>query len=202
MRNDKKQTETLLKQLKETAATFQKGKPDLKGLKHLEQQLGMDDLATESQKNGDQFVIYGLVSGEFEDQCTPVEMPYIAPKFKLEWGDGPSDQIETHDNEVLYISACNIYQNIRFNGLTIKQIFIWPNSTLPNGDPTVQIHTSGGICYDQLEPCSCTQRDYMLTVQNAAPGNYYVVIQYELKSVELIQNLFPYEVFPIHLINS
>ena len=200
MSNDKNEAAQFLKQIKDLSASFEKGKPNLKGLKKLEEQFGNEQLAPKLP--GNQFVIYGGLSGEFGDQCTPVDMPYIAPKFKLEWGDGPSDQIETHDNEVLYISACNTYQNIRFNGLTIKQIFIWPNSTLPNGDPTVQIHTGAGICYDKLEPCSCTKRDYMLTVQNAAPGNYFVIIQYELESVELIQNLFPYDYFPINLINS
>ncbi|MBL4662588.1 MAG: hypothetical protein JKY22_03290 [Flavobacteriaceae bacterium] len=199
---NKSDAKGLMKQLKDIGLTYKKGKPNIKGLKKFEQQLRKEGLAPQYPKGFDQFIIFGGISGEFGDACTPIEVPYIAPKFKLEWGDGPSDQIETHDNEVLYISACNTYQNIRFNGLTIKQVWVFPNSTLPNGDPTVQIHTSEGICYGDIDPCSCTKRDYMLTVQNAAQGNYFVVIQYELKSIELLSNLFPYDYFPIQLINS
>ena len=99
MSNDKNEAAQFLQKIKDLSASFEKGKPDLKGLKKLQEQLGNEKLAPKLP--GNQFVIYGGFSGDFGDECNQVDVPYIAPKFKLEWVDGPSDQIETHDNEVL-----------------------------------------------------------------------------------------------------
>ncbi|WP_430410957.1 hypothetical protein [Kordia sp.] len=56
--------------------------------------------------------------------CSTLDLPTLEPCFYLHWGDGPQDQMGTRDQEVLYITACNPYGNLRFRGLTITKVTI------------------------------------------------------------------------------
>lgn len=41
------------------------------------------------------------------ERCAPAELPVIRPCFKLQWGDGPEDRIETDDVEIFCLTAWN-----------------------------------------------------------------------------------------------
>jgi hypothetical protein len=56
--------------------------------------------------------------------CSTLDLPTLEPCFYLHWGDGPKDQMTTNDHEVLYITACNPYGNLRFRGLTVTKVSI------------------------------------------------------------------------------
>ena len=56
------------------------------------------------------------------ETCSTLDLPTLEPCFYLHWGDGPEDQMTTRDHEVLYITACNPYGNLRFRGLTITKV--------------------------------------------------------------------------------
>ncbi|MEM6684919.1 MAG: hypothetical protein AAF617_03900 [Bacteroidota bacterium] len=56
--------------------------------------------------------------------CSSLELPKLEPCFYLHWGDHSKDQLVTNNSEVLYITACNPYQNLRMRGITITKISI------------------------------------------------------------------------------
>ncbi|MDD1607371.1 MAG: S8 family serine peptidase [Methylococcaceae bacterium] len=124
-------------------------------------------------------------SGLVEGICTPVEIPAFAPCFSLHWGDSPNDQIETHDTEIIYITACNPYCNVSFKGLKIIAIRIIPNYVLPNGEMAVELAASSLICYDTLGPLACATREYALITGSTAPGNYKLEFDYCIEDIEL-----------------
>ncbi|ACF42779.1 S8 family peptidase [Pelodictyon phaeoclathratiforme] len=118
-------------------------------------------------------------------ECTEVTIsPSLEPCFKLHWGDSPQDQIETHDTEIIYITACNPYCNITFKGLKIIAIRIIPNYVLPNNEMAVELAASSLICYGTLGPSRCTTREYALITSDTAPGTYSLEFEYCIEEIE------------------
>jgi hypothetical protein len=127
--------------------------------------------------------------------CKPAEIPELLPCFKLHWGDGPKDIIETTDTECLCITACNRYANVTFKDLTVvisevTQAGGAPVPNLPDGKPSVFIKPSKFICFGDLGPCtpnddpnepdqlSCISRELILVSSGAIEGEYLLRIDY------------------------
>lgn len=96
--------------------------------------------------------------------CKPAKVPELMPCLKINWGDGPKDQIETTDTECLCITACNRYSNITFKDVTIVISVITksdgsPVPELPDGTPSVFIKPSKFISFGDLPPCDCDHPD-------------------------------------------
>lgn len=117
--------------------------------------------------------------------CTTLNIPEFAPCFSLHWGDGPNDQLETHDTEIIHITVCNPYCNLSFKDLKVIKLTVTPNAVLPNGEMTVEIAASSLICYGDLGPASCATREYALLINNAAIGTYTINIEYCIGGIEL-----------------
>lgn len=135
-------------------------------------------------------------------ECSKIELPEIRPCFKLHWGDSNQDNIETHDTEVLFITACNPYSNLSMKGLTISSISITPNQVTPNGEMSVNLVPSELICYDVLEPCSCSTREYALLTRNAVPGDYTLTVNYCVEDMVLHGQNRGTDVFRLELVDS
>ncbi|MBB4807386.1 hypothetical protein HNP38_002690 [Chryseobacterium defluvii] len=134
--------------------------------------------------------------------CQTINIPKFKPCFSLHWADSPQDNIETHDTEIAYLRICNNYSNIKFNNLMISEIIITPNQVLPNGENSVRIVPEELICFETLNPCSCSSREVALLTRNASPGSYNIKIKYCVQSVELLgQNQFEDNIV-INLVNS
>lgn len=123
--------------------------------------------------------------------CQPVKIPEILPCFKLKWGDGPNDQMETDDVEVLCITACNPYSNVTLKNLEIVVSVISkatgdPVPNLPDGTPSVFIKPSHMICFGDLPPCdpknpnelTCVSREVVLVTRGAEATDYVFKIGY------------------------
>jgi (2Fe-2S) ferredoxin len=126
--------------------------------------------------------------------CKRAGIPELLPCFKLSWGDGPKDQIETTDTECLCITACNRYANVTFKDLTVIISEITkggaPVPNLPDGTPSVFIKPSKFICFGDLGPCtpnnnpnepdqlSCISRELVLVSSGALEGEYILKIDY------------------------
>jgi (2Fe-2S) ferredoxin len=126
--------------------------------------------------------------------CKPAEIPELLPCFKLRWGDGPKDQIETTDTECLCITACNRYANVTFKDLIVIISEVTkggaPVPNLPDGTPSVFIKPSKFICFGDLGPCtpndnpnepdqlSCISRELVLVSSGALEGEYLLKIEY------------------------
>jgi len=167
-----------------------------------------DVLKTEALKKS--FVINGKenntrrcktpYSGE---TCSTLDLPTLEPCFYLHWGDGRRDQIETHDDEVMYITACNPYGNLSFKGLTITSISIVPTPTLGNdGNPTIQMIPNRLISLGNLCGCSCTSQALTLLTRGAKEQQYAIHVEYCIDQIVINQDNKGKTLFPISLINS
>lgn len=100
----------------------------------------------------------------------------LEPCFYFHWGDGSNDQIEEHDTEVFYITACNNFNDIQYNGLRITKLTL-----IPDVHPLDKIHVVPDrfINFDCLKPCSCQAREFaLITRANDIAGNYTVEVEY------------------------
>lgn len=99
----------------------------------------------------------------------------LAPSFYLHWGDSASDQIETHDTEVFYITVCNDFRDIQFKGLRIINVALAPSLPIESA----HLVPDRLITIDCLEPCSCQTREFaILTRDNSIAGNYTIEVEY------------------------
>ena len=143
----------------------------------------------------------------------------------MHWGDSTKDQMETRDDEVLYITACNPYNNLRFRGLTITKVTIIPKGrgdlgsttvtpsiTIPpvrtglktarKEDDTIQLIPDRLIRFGDLCGCACASQALSLLLQNAKPQDYEIVVKYCIEQIEINQDNTGETRFPITLINS
>jgi len=107
----------------------------------------------------------------------------LEPCFYLHWGDGSNDQIEEHDTEVFYLTVCNPFNDIQYNGLRITKITL-----IPNVHPIDKIHIVPDrfISLDCLEPCSCQTREFaMITRANDTAGTYKMEVEYCFSNITL-----------------
>lgn len=106
----------------------------------------------------------------------------LRPLFYWHWGDSSSDEIEEHDTEIFYLTVCNNFQDIQYNGLKITKIHLIPN--LPIVD--AQIIPDRFVYIDCLEPCSCQSREFaLITRGRGIDGNYTLELEYCIESISL-----------------
>jgi hypothetical protein len=117
--------------------------------------------------------------------CRAAALPDVKPCFHLRWGDGPNDQLETDDIEVLCITACNPYSNVTIRDLTVVLTAMStdtgdPVPNNPDGTPSVQVKPDRMICFGDIAPCdpkkpdepSCVSREVVLINRGAREGGY------------------------------
>jgi hypothetical protein len=114
--------------------------------------------------------------------CRPIDLPRIAPWTSIRWGDSPCDCIEGDDTEVMHLTVCNPYRNLTLSNLTIHQIVVVqangaPVPLLPDGSPSVQLVPVGPYCFDDLAPCTCVTRQFVLRLRGAVPGPYRILLR-------------------------
>lgn len=119
-------------------------------------------------------------SGNCERKFVPkVQTPQLC--FYLHMLDGKKDQLEEHDTEVFYLTVCNPYSDICFNGLRITKVSLDPGMPLDK----VQIVPDRFISLDCLEPCSCATREFtVITRCEGSAGVYNLCIEYCYDSIE------------------
>ncbi len=123
-------------------------------------------------------------------KCKSVSLPELKPCISIKWGDSDRDSIESSDYEVMTITVCNCYKNIRFKDFSIAAIQVVdkngsPVAILPNGTPSIKVHPLGVYCFGTLEPCSCVTREFVIITEGAKEGRYKVVLQGLCYSTEL-----------------
>jgi hypothetical protein len=117
-----------------------------------------------------------------QPRCLPVELPRLAPWTSIRWGDSECDCIEGDDTEVMILTVCNPYRNLTLANLVIHQIIVVdsngnPVATLPNGDPSIELVPVGPYCFDDLAPCTCVSRQFVLRLRGAVPGTYRILLK-------------------------
>jgi hypothetical protein len=110
----------------------------------------------------------------------------FTPVFSLHWGDGPSDQFESHDTEIIYFRVNNVFRNIVYRDVKIFNIRITPNQTLPDGENALQIIPAEIVCFDEVGPCSYVSRDFAFLIQNAIAQNYQISFEYCIGEIAIV----------------
>lgn len=139
------------------------------------------------------------------ETCSTLDLPNLEPCFYLHWGDSSKDQMETHDDEILYITACNPYSNLRFRGLIITNITIVPKGSTGTNTPTnntIQLVPNRLVRFGDLCECTCTSQALYLSIQNAKPQDYEILVEYCIEQIEINQDNTGKTRFPITLIKS
>ncbi|PCH74998.1 MAG: hypothetical protein COB98_09560 [Flavobacteriaceae bacterium] len=100
----------------------------------------------------------------------------LEPCFSFHWGDGSNDQIEEHDTEVFYLTVCNNFNDITYNGLRITKVVLSPTI---HPLEKIQIVPDRFISLDCLKPCTCQTREFvMITRANDTAGSYTLEVEY------------------------
>ncbi|MDQ6987850.1 MAG: hypothetical protein Q9M25_08620, partial [Mariprofundaceae bacterium] len=106
--------------------------------------------------------------------------------FYFHWGDGQNDQIEEHDTEIFYITVCNPFSDIQYNGLRITKVTLVPDI---HPLDKIQIVPDRFINLDCLEPCSCQTREFaIITRANDTAGNYSLEIEYCYENIVIARS--------------
>jgi hypothetical protein len=139
---------------------------------------------------GFQPVLEQIICSSGGEACRPAEEPTVVPCLRLRWGDGPDDDIETDDTEVLCITACNPYSNVVLKDfvlhLAVADSRGLPVADLPDGTPSVSIKPDYMICFGDIPPCdpdkpdepSCVSREVVLVSRGATEGKYQIFTAY------------------------
>jgi len=159
----------------------------------------------EKRAKGKTFVVPGSANGPL---CTPPYKPAqctqaLAAKklnlcFHLHWGDGTGDQIETSDTEVVYLTVCNPYADLKFKGLRIIKLTIIPARPISQ----IQLVPDSFICFDCIDPCSCKSRELALLTRNVPPGAYTIEVEYCVDEIEVTSYVGGKTTFPITIIQD
>lgn len=126
----------------------------------------------------------------------------FAPVFTLEWGDGPSDLIESEDVEILFFRIHNPYRNLIFRDVKIFNLKITPNQTLPGGDDSVRIIPAVIDCFDDVQSCSYVSRDFVLLTDHALVGAYQISFDYCIGEIAIVSTTDGSAVFDINVVAS
>jgi hypothetical protein len=115
-------------------------------------------------------------------ECHPLEMPPIAPWTSISWGDSKCDCIEGDDTEVMHLTVCNPYKNLTLSNLTVQQLVVVdangnPVPNLPDGSPSIQLVPIGPYCFDDIAPCTCVTREFVLRLRGAPGGPYHILVK-------------------------
>jgi hypothetical protein len=126
----------------------------------------------------------------------------FGPVFTLKWGDGPSDQFESEDFEVIYILVHNPFRNLIYRNLMIFDITIMPNQTLPSGEDAVTIIPAEIACFEEVQPCSHVARDFALVLDHCLVGTYQIAFKYCIEEIAIVSATKGNAVFKINVVAS
>lgn len=117
-----------------------------------------------------------------EFKCEPLRIPDLVPWTSVSWGDSRCDCIEGDDTEIMYVTVCNPYSNLTLSGLTIEKIeVVNANGTavplLPDGNPCIQLVPIGPYCFDDIPPCACVTRQFLVRLRAAPGGKYKMMLR-------------------------
>jgi hypothetical protein len=161
---------------------------------------------------GFQKVLEKIICASGGKTCRAVEEPKIVPCLRLRWGDGPKDQIETYDVEVLCITVCNPYSNVTLKNFTLHLIVTDAHGAqvppLTDGKPSVLIKPDLMICFGDIPPCnpdkpdrpSCISREVVLMSAGAIEGKYHIFVVYCFDAC--FTNMHKGRVFELELVKS
>ena len=110
----------------------------------------------------------------------------LEPDFHFHWGDGANDQIEEHDTEVFYLTVCNHYDDVQFNGLQITKLTLVPD--VQDLDK-IHIVPDRFIHFNCLTACACQTREFaLITRGNDIAGSYELEIEYCFDNISIVKD--------------
>lgn len=116
-----------------------------------------------------------------EPRCEPLDIPEIGPQTYISWGNSECDCIEGDDTEIMHLTICNPYSNLTLSRLTVNELVVvddegQPVPALPDGSPSIQLVPVGPYCFDDVAPCTCVSREFMLRLRGAPGARRYRIL--------------------------
>lgn len=114
--------------------------------------------------------------------CRPLEIPPIRPRVSIRWGNSRCDCIEGDDTEIMHLTICNPYSNVTLSNVVVHQLIVvgpsgQPVPKLPDGSPAIQLVPVGPYCFDDIRPCACVTREFVLRLRGAPGGPYRILVR-------------------------
>lgn len=121
--------------------------------------------------------------GEAEPRrCEPLELPAIRPQVSIRWGSSECDCIEGDDVEIMQLTVCNPYSNLTLSNVVVHELTVVDSNggqlpALPDGSPSIQLVPAGPHCFDDIPPCACVTREFVLRLRGAPGGPYRILVR-------------------------
>ncbi len=162
------------------------------------------EVALEKEVKEKHFKVYSENSSLCKEKecCRILEFPEIKPCFTLHWGDSKNDKLETHDTEVVYITAHNPISGVKFNNFIIEKLTVIPKQSLPNGEDSFEIVPDSLICFGNIDPCGHAIRKFAFHLRNAKPRSYTIHFDYKICGIELVDMDAGSDSFTVELVDS
>lgn len=117
-----------------------------------------------------------------QPSCAPAPIPPLEPQVFIRWGDSRCDCIEGDDTEIMHLTICNPYSNLTLSNVSVQQLLVVdsngnPVPALPNGDPSIELVPIGPHCFDDIAPCTCVTREFVLRLRGAPGGRYRILVR-------------------------
>lgn len=161
---------------------------------------------------GFQAILEQIICAAGQGPCRQVDVPKIRPCFRLMWGDGPDDRIETDDVELMCLTAVNPYSNVTLKNLNVLITLVTEEdgtrvADLPDRTASVYTKPLYLMCFGDIPPCnpeepesvSSVSREIVLVSRGAKEGKYLLNIGY-CYSIEF--TLLDLDWFEIELVKS
>ncbi len=131
----------------------------------------------------------------------------VEPCFYLHWGDGPNDNIETEDFEVVILSVCNPFNNVEFRGVTLSDIEIvhadgTPVELLPDTTPSAMVVPSKLVSFNSIAAASCSNIELVVKTSCALEGGYKIRFHFCIEEVSLGMSQGDEAAFDLELVAS
>lgn len=135
-------------------------------------------------------ILEQIICASVQSNCIEASLPKLQPCFKLMWGDGPEDRIETDDLELMCIKASNPYNNVTIKDLVVLISVVTEEDgsnvpSLPDRTPSVYVKPLYATCFGDLAPCdednpddSSVSREFVLVSRGAKEGKYQLFLAY------------------------
>ncbi|MEA3064122.1 MAG: hypothetical protein QOJ27_557, partial [Sphingomonadales bacterium] len=140
----------------------------------------VDELIASHELHNSMLTCKGEAPGD--PRCEPLDIPPLQPQVYIRWGDSRCDCIEGDDTEIMHLTICNPYKNVTLSNLVVSQLVVVdgngnPVPNLPNGDPSVELVPIGPYCFDDIAPCTCVTREFVLWLRGAPGGTYHIEVK-------------------------
>ncbi len=108
------------------------------------------------------------------EQTVAKEGVDLTPCFSFHIGDSNNEKVPTSKTSVFYLTVCNPFTDVQYNGLKITKVSLFQGNSKEEVDlDLIQIVPDRFISMDCLKPCSCQTREFALIAKDKSEADKY-----------------------------